>query len=62
MLSTLGFLSKQQQRGVRGMEGLGWKALHPPKVNLCLRFHAWLGSFITYPSCKLSHLEHTIYP
>lgn len=44
------------------MEGLGWKALHPPKVNLCLRFHAWLGSFITYPSCKLSHLEHTIYP
>lgn len=35
---------------------------HSPRVTLPLCFHARLGSFITYPSCKLSNLEHTIYP
>lgn len=50
------------------MKGMGHKGSrekrtpHFPRVTLPLCFHAWLGSFITYPSCKLSHLEHTIYP
>lgn len=48
--------------GLGSREGWGGESLHPSKVTLPLHFHAWLGSFITYPSCKLSNLEHTIYP
>lgn len=40
----------------------GKRAPRSPRITLPLCFHAWLGSFITYPSCKLSNLEHTIYP
>lgn len=47
--------------GIRG-RGWGGEALHPCKVALPLRFHTRLSSFITYPSCKSSNLEHTIYP
>lgn len=58
-------LVKKESEGWRGW-GCRWdsevKALHPSKVTLPLCFHAWMGSFITHPSCKLSNLEHTIYP
>lgn len=45
-----------------GPGGPGGKPRAPPKVTLPLRLHARMGFFITYPSCKLSNLEHTIYP
>lgn len=47
---------------MKGLGGWGGEAVRPSKVTLPLCFHARLGSFITYPSCKLSNLEHTIYP